>query len=275
MNKIKLFFQDKQVRLALSILAVFVFAALFAPVLRPGNPVFSVGPPLQPPSAAYPFGTDQIGRDLFAVMLWGSRISILFAFGAAALSMILGTLLGAVSGYIGGVFDDILSRFFEMFYIIPRTFLCILMVAIFGSNLWIMMVIIGLTIWPANAKIMRAQVMTLKNRGYAQAAIVSGAGKLRVLFRHIVPNGIGPTISNSMLQMAQAVLLEAGLSFLGLGDPNRASWGQILNAGQKYINSRPYMIIIPGLAIVVMLLCFNLLGNFLHKVSNTKDQFLQ
>lgn len=272
MKKIKYFFSMKQVIVGLSILAVLTIIGILAPVISPGNPLFSVGMPMQPPCNDYMFGTDNMGRDVFAMIVWGSRISILFALGAAGLSLIIGVILGAISGYIGGVVDDVFSRFFEIFYIIPRIFLIILMVAIFGSSIWLTMIIIGATIWPSNAKIMRAQVLTLKKRGYVQASVVSGSSVLTTLFGHIVPNGIGPVLSNSTLQMAQAVLTEAGLSFLGLGDPTQASWGQILNAGQKYISSAPWLVIIPGIAIALMLLAFNLLGNALHATMNIKQQ---
>ena len=220
-------------------------------------------------------GTDYLGRDVWAMLVWGSRISIIFAFGASLLSLIVGIVLGALSGYIGGWFDDLMCRIFELFYIIPRTFLVILMVAFFGSSVGLMVIIIGITIWPSNAKIMRAQVLTLKSRGYVQAGNVAGGTKLGILFKHIVPNGMGPVLSNSILQMAQAVLTEASLSFLGLGDPNRASWGLILNAGQKHINSAPWLVIYPGIALALLLLAFNLIGTALHKTLNVKQAAME
>lgn len=275
MKRLKMFLRDPQTIIGLVILSVIIAVALLAPLICPGKPLFSVGSPMQAPGGDHPFGTDHMGRDVFAMMVWGSRVSVVFAFGAALLSLVIGVVLGALSGYIGGVFDDLMCRFFELFYIIPRTFLVILMVAIFGSSIGLMVLIVGITIWPSNAKIMRAQVLTLKNRGYVQAAEVAGGRKLKVLFRHIVPNGIGPVLSNSTLQMAQAVLTEAGLSFLGLGDPSKASWGLILNAGQKHISSAPWLIIIPGVALALMLLAFNLLGTSLHKTLNVKQRVLE
>ena len=151
----------------------------------------------------------------------------------------------------------------------------ILMVAFFGSSIGLMVIIVGLTIWPSNAKIMRAQVLTLKRRGYVQAADVAGGGRLSILFRHIVPNGMGPVLSNSVLQMAQAVLTEASLSFLGLGDPNQASWGLILNAGQRNISTAPWLVIYPGIALALLLLAFNLIGTALHKTLNVKQTVME
>ncbi|MCQ4925433.1 ABC transporter permease [Tissierella carlieri] len=275
MKKLKTFLSNKQTIIGLIILSILLIFAIFAPIISPGDPLFSTGAPIQGPNNNHIFGTDNMGRDVWGMIIWGSRISMVFAFGAAGISLIIGVVLGALSGYIGGIFDDILSRIFEIFYIIPRTFLIILMVAIFGSSVTLMVIIVGATIWPSNAKIMRAQVLTLKNRAYVQAAEVAGGKKLSILFRHIVPNGIGPVLSNSTLQMAQAVLTEASLSFLGLGDPAVASWGKILQAGQSHISSAPWLVIIPGIVIALMLLAFNLLGTALQMTLNVKQQLFE
>lgn len=275
MKKLKTFLSNKQTIIGLIILSILLIFAIFAPIISPGDPLFSTGAPIQGPNNNHIFGTDNMGRDVWGMIIWGSRISMVFAFGAAGISLIIGVVLGALSGYIGGIFDDILSRIFEIFYIIPRTFLIILMVAIFGSSVTLMVIIVGVTIWPSNAKIMRAQVLTLKNRAYVQAAEVAGGKKLSILFRHIVPNGIGPVLSNSTLQMAQAVLTEASLSFLGLGDPAVASWGKILQAGQSHISSAPWLVIIPGIVIALMLLAFNLLGTALQMTLNVKQQLFE
>lgn len=274
MKKLKIFLRNKQTIIGLILLSVLMICAILAPKISPGMPLFSVGAPIQKPNPEFIFGTDNMGRDVLAMVIWGSRVSMVFAFGAAGISLIIGVVLGAISGYIGGVVDDILSRFFEIFYIIPRTFLIILMVAIFGSSITLMVIIVGVTIWPSNAKIMRAQVLTLKSRSYVHAAEVAGSGKLKILFKHIVPNGIGPVLSNSTLQMAQAVLTEASLSFLGLGDPTVASWGKILQSGQSHISSAPWLVIIPGIVIAMMLLAFNLIGTALHSTLNVKQQIL-
>ena len=271
MKKVKMFLKDPQSIIGLCILTVMLVLAIFAPVICPGNPIFSVGVPLQAPGQDFLLGTDYLGRDVWAMLVWGSRVSIIFAFGASVLSLLVGIVLGALSGYIGGWLDDLMCRVFELFYIIPRTFLVILMVAFFGSSISLMVIIVGLTIWPSNAKIMRAQVLTLKRRGYVQAADVAGGTKLSILFRHIVPNGMGPVLSNSVLQMAQAVLTEASLSFLGLGDPNQASWGLILNAGQRNISTAPWLVIAPGIALALLLLAFNMIGTALHRTLNVKQ----
>lgn len=272
MKRFKRLFKDKFVLIGAFVLTLLFMVAIFAPIISPGDPLYSVGSPIQKPSGEHFFGTDEIGRDVWAMVIWGSRVSMQFALGAAGLSLIIGVVLGALSGYIGGLFDDLLSRTFEIFYVIPVTFLIILMVAIFGSNVSLMIAIVGLTIWPTNARIMRAQVLTLKDRSFVHAADVAGSGKLTILFKHIVPNGIGPVLTNSMLQMAQAVLIEASLSFLGLGDPSVASWGKILQSGQGHISSAPWLVLIPGFVIAMMLLSFNLLGTALERNLNVRGQ---
>lgn len=258
-----------------SLLMLLVTVALFAPLIAPGDPLRTVYDPFATRSFDHPLGTDHIGRDLFSMMIWGTRVSLLFAFGAAGISLLIGVILGGVSGYFGGIVDDVLSRLFEVFIIIPRLFLIIVIVAMFGANLWLVVLVIGSTLWPSNARVMRAQVLSLKGRGFAQAAIVSGASHARVLFEQIMPNGIGPVLANSTLQMAYAVLLEAGLAFLGFGDPDVASWGQILYAGQNYIQTFPSMAIVPGLAISMLLLTLHLVGNGMLRRLNPRTQIVK
>ncbi len=263
---------DRATLAGLALLVGFVLIAALAPALTTSNPLNIDSTPFLPPGEDHPMGTDFMGRDVYAMMVWGTRVALLFAFGAAGISLVVGVVFGAVAGYIGGVFDDLLSRTFDIFMIIPRLFLIILIVAMFGTSLWGSVIVIGATLWPSNARIMRAQVMSLKHRGYVQAAVVSGGSGLQVLFEHIVPNGIAPVLANSTLQMASAVLTEAGLSFLGLGDPNVASWGQIINAGQNYMTRAPWMVIFPGLAIALLLMGLHLLGGGILSALNPRMQ---
>ena len=251
------------------LLGLVTVTAVFAPFIAPYDP-FSLHRPLQPAGGQYLLGTDPIGRDILSMIIWGGRVSLAFAFGAAALSLAVGVVMGAIPGYFGGIVDDIFSRFFETFLVIPRLFLIILIVALLGSNILFVIAVMGLTMWPQNAKIMRAQVLTIKKRGYVQAAIAAGISPLPIIFRHVVPNGLAPVIANSTLQMAYAVLTEAGLSFLGLGDVNQVSWGQILNAGQGYVRSAPWIVISPGLAIMTLLLGLHLVGDGVTRVLNPR-----
>ena len=181
-----------------------------------------------------------------------------FALGAAALSFMVGVLVGAIPGYFGGVIDHIAGRFVEFFMMIPMLFLIILMSALLGANIFVAAFVVGITIWPSNARIARAQVLTLKQRMYVRAARASGAGHTRVLFLHILPNGIQPLVVNSTLQIGTAILFEASLSFLGLGDPNYPSWGQMLRESQPYLSSRWTYSIFPGLAIAWLVISVTL-----------------
>jgi len=259
----KRFITNKYAIIGMSLLFIFILVALLAPIISPGDPLFSEGAPMQKPSKQFFFGTDNLGNDVWSMVVWGTRVSMQFAIGSAGIALVIGVILGALSGYIGGIFDDILSRVFEIFYVVPITFLIILMVAIFGSSTSLMITVVGVTIWPTNARIMRSQVLTLKSRTFVQASEVAGTSRLKILFKHIVPNGISPVLTNSTLQMAEAVLIEASLSFLGLGDPSVASWGKILQSGQEHISTAPWLVIIPGVVISLLLISINFLGTAL------------
>ena len=210
---------------------------------------------LQPPSTQHLLGTDTIGRDTLSRIIYGSQVSMAFGFGVALLSLVLGVVLGAFPGYFGGLVDDLFSRFFDMVLMIPSFFLIILAVALFGSNIQTSMLIVALTLWPSNARITRAQVLTLKTRAYVQASVVTGAGHLRIIFKHILPNGISPVIANSALLMANAVLIEASLSFLGLSDPNHVSWGTIIFGAVENFNA--WWLSMAGVTLMIMTLGFN------------------
>lgn len=256
--------------LGLAMLGAIFLIAIASPLLAPGDPFRMDATPFLPPGSGHLLGTDNIGRDVFALMVHGTKVSLLFAFGAAGVSLVMGMVLGGVAGYYGGIIDDVISRLSDAFLIIPRLFLIIVIVALFGSQLWMVVFVIGATLWPANARIMRAQVMSLRGRGFVQAARVAGGGDGAIIFGQIAPNSLGPVLANSVLQMAYAVLTEASLAFLGLGDPNVPSWGQILHSGQNYLSSAPWLMIFPGLALAVLLLSLHLVGTALVEALNPK-----
>lgn len=245
----------------LGIVLLSVATALLAPVIAPYPHNEMSDQLLSPPSAAHLMGTDNLGRDIFSRVVWGTRVSLLFAIGVAAVSLVVGVVLGAIAGYYGGAIDATLSRTFEVFLMIPRLFLIILIAALFGTSIGFAVFVVGITIWPSNARITRAQVLTLKERPFVRAARASGASDFRILFRHILPNGIYPVVANSTLQMASAILIEASLSFLGLGDPNQPSWGQMLQNAQAYIQTQWWLAFFPGLAIATLVFGFTLIGD--------------
>jgi len=252
------------------VLAAIVVIAIFAPAIAPGDPFALRGDPFIPPSADFWLGTDNIGRDVFAMMVHGTRVSVLFAFGAAGFSLVVGVILGGLAGYYGEFVDDLISRVGDALLIIPRLFLIIMMVALFGSRLWLVVLIVGGTLWPANARVMRAQVLVQKGRGFVQAARVAGAGDGAIIFGQIMPNCIGPVLANSILQIAYAILTEASLAFLGLADPNVPSWGQIIYSGQNYLSTAPWLMLFPGIALAVLLLSVHLLGSGLIEHLNPR-----
>lgn len=261
---------NRQGILGLVMLGAIFLIAIASPLLAPGDPFRMDATPFLPPGGGHVLGTDNIGHDVFALMVHGTKVSLLFAFGAAGVSLVMGMVLGGIAGYYGGIIDDVISRLSDAFLIIPRLFLIIVIVALFGSQLWMVVFVIGATLWPANARIMRAQVMSLRSRGFVQAARVAGGGDGAIIFGQIAPNSLGPVLANSVLQMAYAVLTEASLAFLGLGDPNVPSWGQILHSGQNYLSSAPWLMIFPGLALAVLLLSLHLVGTALVEALNPK-----
>jgi len=245
----------------LVIVLCFAVMAIIPQLLAPYPPKSIAFGVLLAPSWVHPFGTDTIGRDMFSRIIWGSQVSMTFGLLAAGLSMLIGTPLGLIAGYYGGWLDHVLSRFFEIILMIPAFFLLVMVVAIFGNNLDFEILIVGVTIWPANARIMRASVLSLKERKFVRAAVATGARKSRVVLRHILPNAIQPVITNTNLQIGQAILFEAGMAFLGLSDPNVISWGQMVNLGVYHLIDAWWLAFFPGLALTLLILGFNLTGD--------------
>jgi peptide/nickel transport system permease protein len=236
-----------------------ILIAVLAPILAPQRR-FMYDEQLSPPSAAHPFGTTPLGRDVLSEVIWGTRVSLMFAIGVTGISLAIGIFLGAIPAFYGGWIDDVFSRGFEVFILIPRFFLILLTVALFGMNIMIAMVVVGLTAWVTNARVARAQVLSLKERTFVKASKVAGASNMRLMLKHILPNGIYPIIGNSVLNMSGAILTEAALSFLGMGDVNYASWGQVMHLALSHVRSW-WLAVFPGLAIFVLSFGFNLLGD--------------
>ncbi len=269
----RLFLESRYGVIGVALLLVVLMAALFAPLIAPSGPFdISAAKFIRPGDAAHPLGTDHLGRDVLSQIVYGARLSLAVGLVAAGISGIVGVLIGSVAGYYGGWIDLLLGRITDMFLIIPAFFLIIVVVATLGSNLLYVMVIIGLTSWPANARLMRSQALTLRERTFVQALIALGESRPRILTRHIIPNGIQPIVANSTLQIAGAILLEAGLSFLGLGDPNQSSWGRLIYEGRSYIVTAWWPSVFAGIAIVVTVMAFYLIGDGLAYVLNPRTR---
>lgn len=215
-------------------------------------------------------GTNHLGQDVFSMIIYGVRTSLMVAVISALISAVLGILIGGIAGYFGGKLDLIVSEFINAFMMVPTFFLILLVIALFDNSITNVMIVIGLTTWPSNAKLIRAQALSLRERTFVKSAISMGESKTQILFKYIIPNGIFPVLANTTIGMSNAILTEAGLSFLGLGDPNVISWGQMIFMGKQYITSAWWIATFAGVAIVLTVTVFYLLGDGLNHVLNPK-----
>ncbi|MBW3640841.1 MAG: ABC transporter permease [Actinobacteria bacterium] len=238
-----------------------ILVGVAAPLLAPYDPFAIEGPALAAPSAAYPFGTDDLGRDLLSGVIWGARTSLIVAAGVAVLVVVIGSAVGLLSGYRGGWVDDALMRSTEAFQVLPRFFLALVVIAFFGPGLDKLVLVLGVTSWPLLARVVRAEVLALRSREFVEAARVQGATWNRILLREILPNALPPAIALLGLVVAQVILIEASLGFLGLGDPNVTSWGALASEAQRFLRVAWWLSLFPGLAILLAVLGLNLLGD--------------
>jgi peptide/nickel transport system permease protein len=253
-----------------AIVCLLVGLAVGAPLLTDYEPLALGSPPLLSPQPSHPMGTDDLGRDLFSQFLYGGRASAFVGVVAAAISTSIGVMLGALSGYWGGRIDNVIQRITEMFSIIPRYFLAMVTVAILGNSILNVTLVIGLLSWPSTTKLARAEFATLKTRSFVDAAKMSGASSTSIIFREILPNALPAIVVQTILTISAAILLEATLSFLGLGDPAVVSWGLMLNRAQAFLTQAPWMAIFPGLGISLFILGLNLMGDGLNQALNPR-----
>ncbi|MBA3888019.1 MAG: ABC transporter permease, partial [Acidobacteria bacterium] len=246
----------------LSILAGLILMGAAAPWLA-GAPHLIVAEALQPPSSAHPFGTDDLGRDLLAAVLHGTRTSMAVGLAAAVLSGSLGLMIGGVAGRRAGAVDHALMRFTDLIQALPRFFLIVMVVSLFGSQLSLVVLVIGLTAWPPTARLFRAQVQGVFTREFALASRAAGAGDTAILVRHAWPVARPVVAAQISFQAGGAILAEAGLSFLGLGDPAVVSWGSLLGSAQHFVREAWWMSVFPGAAITLTVLACNLLADAL------------
>ncbi len=252
--------------LGLIIVLGVTFAAVFAPLIAPFDPnELHLDAILKAPCAEFPLGTDRLGRDVLSRLLYGGRVSLWVGFVAVGISISIGALLGLVSGYFGGLVDEIVMRFVDIMLCFPSFFLILAVVAFLEPSLFNIMVVIGLTSWMGVARLVRAETLTLREREFVSAARLAGTSTWRIMTRHILPNAMAPVTISAILGIGGAILIESGLSFLGLGvQPPQASWGNMLMDGKSVIEEASWLSLFPGLAILITVLGYNLLGENLR-----------
>lgn len=264
--------ENKLAIICLIILCVVIIASLLAP-LSPYDPdAMNLRNKLQPPSAEHFFGTDDLGRDYFTRALYGGRVSLTVGVFSMLVSVVVGTLFGTVSGYLGGAVDNLMMRAVDIFMSVPSFLLIIIINSFLSPSMLTMVVIIGIFSWMSVARIVRAETMSLKEREFVLAAKNMGAGNLEIMFRHIIPNMVPSIIVAASISIARAILTESSLSFLGFGVKlPMSSWGSMLQSAQSHIMDNPLLALFPGLLILLTVLSFNVLGDVLRNALEPKQ----
>lgn len=254
------------------LLLIAVFVAAFGPMLFPNSPWKMVQRPFLPPfmNPKVTLGTDALGRDVFLGLIYGARVSLLVGLVSTTVALTIGVPVGAIAGYFGGKVDDLLMRLTEFFQVIPSIALAIVLVAILQPSIYSIVAAIAIVSWPPVARLVRGEVLSLRTREYVQAAVVTGQSNGWIIWKEILPNTLSPIIVLASLMVANAILLESSLSFLGLGDPNLMSWGYMVGAGRTVIRQAWWITVFPGIAILLSVLAMNLIGEGLNTALNPR-----
>ena len=245
------------------VVVLLLFAvSLFAPAIAPYDPnAIDLKNILMPPGRGHFLGTDQLGRDILSRMIWGARISLKVGFVAVGIATLIGTILGTISGYYGGIVDMLIMRAVDLMLCFPSFFLILTVIAVLEPSIWNIMAVIGFTSWMGVARLIRAEILTIREREFILAARSQGAGDLRIIIKHIIPNAMAPVLVSATLGVAGAILTESALSFLGIGvQPPTPSWGNMLTAGKDNLEYAWWLSLFPGVAILLTVLGYNLLG---------------
>jgi peptide/nickel transport system permease protein len=267
---LRVFLANRAAAVGLGLIGLLVLATLLAPVLSPYDPLRQAGLPLRPPGPGHPMGTDDLGRDVFAGVLYGERVSLGVGLVASAIALVIGLVAGSVAGFFGGLVDDVIMRVTELFQVIPRVFLAILLVALFGQHVAVTAIAIGVLSWPASARVLRAEFLSRREAEYVMAARVAGASAFHQMVREVLPNAISPMIVTASLNVGTAILLEASLGFLGLSDPNLPSLGRMLQESLQFLQAAWWMSVFPGLVVALLVVAMNLAGDGLGDVLNPR-----
>ena len=264
------FLEQPTATAGLALVLTITLGALFASRLVPGDPLVGDGPALQSPSRTHWLGTDELGRDVLAGVLHGARVSLFVGIAVAVISTACGIVVGGLAGLFGGWVDDGMMRFTELVQLLPRFFLAIIIASMFGGSLLNIVLLLGLTFWPSTARLLRAQLLSLREREFVVAARAIGVSAPRLLTRHLLPNALPAIVVNASLQVGGAILVEAGLSFLGLGDKSYVSWGSMLNNAQPFIQLAWWMSVFPGLALLLTVVGVNLVADGVNEATNPR-----
>jgi peptide/nickel transport system permease protein len=259
----------------LIILIPMFLCAIFSPLIAFHNPVEpDLKSILAPPSVSHPFGTDTLGRDVFSRVIYGSRISLLVGFVSVGIATMIGILIGSVSGYYGGLVDELIMRFVDLMMCFPTFFLILAVIAILEPSIWNIMIVIGLTNWMGIARLVRAEILSIKQKEFVLAAKAQGFPEFRIIFRHVLPNALAPVYVVATLGIGGAILTESALSFLGIGvQPPTPSWGNILTQAKDNIEVAWWLSLYPGLAIFFTVMGYNLLGEGLRDIFDPRRRY--
>jgi peptide/nickel transport system permease protein len=259
----------------LIILIPMFFCALFAPFVSLHNPIEpDLKNVLSPPSFSHPFGTDTLGRDVFARVVYGSRISLLVGFVSVGIATLIGLFIGSISGYYGGMIDELIMRFVDLMMCFPTFFLILAVIALLEPSIWNIMIVIGLTNWMGIARLVRAEILSIKSKEFVLAAKAQGFSEYRIIFKHVLPNALSPVYVVATLGIGGAILTESALSFLGIGiQPPTPSWGNILTQAKDNIEVAWWLSLYPGLAIFLTVMGYNLFGEGLRDIFDPRRRY--
>jgi peptide/nickel transport system permease protein len=260
--------RNKLTVVGILVVGIFVLAGLFAPVIAPHDPLSqNVRASLSGPSRVYFLGADMLGRDILSRLIYGARVSLLTGIFVVGTTALVGVTLGSISGYYGGRLDGIIMRITDVVLAFPGIILALAIAGVLGPGLFNVMVALAITGWPGYCRVMRGQVLSVKEKDFVEAARALGVSDLSIIFRHIIPNSLTPIVVMATLGMGGIILAAAGLSFLGLGaEPPHPEWGSMLNAGRPFLLRAPHLSMFPGITIMLVVLGFNFLGDGLRDI---------
>lgn len=271
---IRRFFKHKLAVAGLIIFGIIILMAIFAPLIAPYDPAKVADSFEAPPSAAHWLGTDEVGRDVLSRLIYGARVSIIVGLGAVAIYVVIGTVLGLVAGYLGKWADNIIMRITDVFMSFPYLMVILVLVSVLGPNLLNITFVLGVLGWPAVARLVRGQVLSVKEMDYVKAGVALGYSTPKILFQHILPNAMAPILVNATFGVASAIIMEASLSFLGMGvRPPAASWGNMLTQAESLtvLSSQPWLWLPPGMMILLAVLSINFIGDGLRDAVESQN----